>query len=194
MSPDATREITLRLSLALPRYASELRIIMEIKLKIQLTVKELFNFLVAHTYSSFSGYVGVVLSICALIGFGYSVDNPNMDIAYKFVLLLTGLMFTVIQPAMLYSKAKKQVKQNESINKPLEYTISHSGIRVACDGEYADYKWEQVMKINSTKVNVLIYVNRIRAFVLPKRELGPYMEDFKKLVGEKCTASYIKLK
>ena len=40
----------------------------------------------------------------------------------------------------------------------LEYTISNSGIRVACDGEYADYKWEQVMKINSTKINVLVYM------------------------------------
>lgn len=167
---------------------------MEIKLKIQLTVKELFNFLIAHTYSNFSGYVGVVLSICALIAFGYSFDNPQMNPAYKFVLLITGLLFTVVQPLMLYSKAKNQVKQNEAINKPLEYTISYSGIRVACDGDYADYTWDQIMKINSTKINVLIYTSRIRAFVIPKREIGPYMEEFKKMVYEKCKASYIKVK
>lgn len=167
---------------------------MEIKLKIQLTVKELFNFLISHTYSSFSGYVGVILSICAMIGFFYSVNNPNMNIAYKFVLLLTGLMFMVIQPLMLYSKAKSQVKKNEAINKPLEYTITYSGIRVACDGEYADYQWEQVMKISSTKVNVLIYMNKIRAFVIPKRELEPYMEEFKKIVREKCMASSINIR
>ena len=167
---------------------------MEIKLKIQLTVKELFDFLISHTYSSFSGYVGVILSICALIGFSYSVSNPMMNVAYKFVLLLTGLLFTVIQPAMLYSKAKNQVKQNEAINKPLEYTITYSGMKVSCDGESADYNWDQIMKITSTKTSVLIYTSRIRAFVLPKRELNPYMEDFKKIVKEKCTATSIRVK
>lgn len=167
---------------------------MDIKLKIQLTVKELFDFLISHTYSSFSGYVGVILSICALIGFAYSVDNPMMNVAYKFVLLVTGLLFTVIQPVMLYSKAKNQVKQNEAINKPLEYTISYSSMKVACDGEWAEYNWDQIMKITSTKTSVLIYTSRIRAFVLPKRELNPYMDEFKKIVREKCTATSIKIK
>ena len=167
---------------------------MDIKLKIQLTVKELFDFLMSHTYSSFSGYVGVILSICALIGFAYSVDNPMMNVAYKFVLLVTGLLFTVVQPIMLYSKAKNQVKQNESINKPLEYTISYAGMKVACDGEFAEYNWNQIMKITSTKTSVLIYTSRIRAFVLPKRELNPYMDEFKKIVREKCTATSIKIK
>ncbi len=167
---------------------------MDIKLKIQLTVRELFDFLISHTYSSFSGYVGVILSICALIGFAYSVDNPMMNVAYKFVLLVTGLLFTVIQPVMLYSKAKNQVKQNEAINKPLEYTISYSGMKVACDGEWAEYNWDQIMKITSTKTSVLIYTSRIRAFVLPKRELNPYMDEFKKIVREKCTATSIKIK
>ena len=167
---------------------------MEIKLKIQLTVKELFDFLISHTYSSFSGYIGVILSICALVGFAYSFDNPTMNIAYKFVLLLTGLLFTVIQPVMLYSKAKNQVKQNEAINKPLEYTITYSGLRVACDGEWADYNWDQIMKITSTKTNVIVYTSRVRAFVLPKRELEPCLEDFKKIVREKCTATSIKVR
>ena len=167
---------------------------MQIKLKIELTVKELFDFLISHTYSSFSGYVGVILSICALIGFGYSWDNEAMNPAYKFVLLLTGLLFTVIQPVMLYNKAKAQVKQNEAINKPLEYTITEAGLNVACGEDSVDYDWNQIMKISSTKTSVLIYTSRIRAFVLPKRELAPYMEDFKKIVREKCTATSIKVR
>ncbi len=167
---------------------------MQIKLKIELTVKELFDFLIAHTYSSFSGYVGVILSICALIGFAYSYDNEAMNISYKFVLLLTGLLFTVFQPLMLYSKAKAQVKQNEAINKPLEYTITEAGMKVACGDDFVDYNWDQIMKISSTKKSILVYTSRVRAFVLPKRELAPYMEDFKKIVREKCTATSIRVR
>ena len=148
----------------------------------------MYDFLMSHTYSTFSGYTGVILSLCALIGFFYSFDNEQMNIAYKFVLLLTGLLFTVIQPMMLYKRAKQQVKQNESINKPLEYNISYAGIKVACGDESAEYDWNQIMKITSTKKSILIYTSRIHAFVLPKREVAPHMEDLKKIVREKCTA------
>lgn len=167
---------------------------MEIKLKIQLTVKELYDFLISHTYSSFGGWAGVFLSVCALVGFVFSINIEDMNIAYKFVLLITGLLFTVIQPVMLYSKAKNQVKQNEAINKPLEYTFSYDGVKVACGEEFVTYDWNQIMKISSTKKNVLVYTSRIRAFVLPKRELAPYMDDFKTIVREKCTATSISIR
>ncbi len=167
---------------------------MEIKLKIQLTVKELYDFLIAHTYSSFSGWAGVFLSVCALVSFAFSVNVEEMNIAYKFVLLLTGLLFTVIQPVMLYQRARNQVKQSEAINKPLEYTISYEGITVACGEEFVKYDWNRIMKITSTKKNILVYTSSIRAFVLPKREISQYMDDFKKIVREKCTATSIRIR
>ena len=167
---------------------------MEIKLKIQVTVSELFDFLINHTYSSFSGYVGIILSICAIIGFGYSVNNEVMNPAYKFALLFTGLLFTVIQPVMLYFKARKQVKQNEAINKPLEYLINADGIKVSCGEESVDYSWNDVMRITSTKKSVIIYVNRFRAFVLPKRDIGEQLDTLKTLVRDRCMAASIKIR
>ena len=63
---------------------------MEIKLSVKLTAKEMFNFMMKHTYSSMSGYIGLILSGCAFVGFIMTLTNSEVNIAYKIVLLITA--------------------------------------------------------------------------------------------------------
>lgn len=142
---------------------------MEVKVSVKITAKDMFDFMIKHTYSTFSGYVGVIISICAFLGFVALVDNEAVSLSYKLVLLATSLMFTVIQPLMLYSKSKKQVEKNENINKPLEYTIDSSRIHITQGEDSAEYTWDQVLKITSTKNCIFLYVSKYRSFILPKR-------------------------
>ena len=94
---------------------------MEVKAKVQLTTKEMYEFLMRHTYSSMSGFIGLVLSIGGFVGFFYMLGMPNASPLYLGALLLTGLLFTVIQPLMVLKNAKKQAKFYEK--ESLEYVI-----------------------------------------------------------------------
>lgn len=145
---------------------------MEIKISVKLTAKEMFDFMMKHTYSTFSGYIGLILSISALLGFIATFNNEAVTIQYKIVLILTALLFTVIQPFMLYNKSKKQVEQNENVNKPMEYVFDTSKIKVSQGEESVEYEWNQVIKIISSKTSVFLYTAKYRAFILPKRTFG----------------------
>lgn len=142
---------------------------MKIKLSVNLTGKEMFDFMMKHTYSSFSGYIGLLLSVCALFGFIVTFDNPAVTVQYKVVLIFTALLFTVIQPANLYYRSMKQVKQNENINKPMDYEFDTAGIRVSQGDDSVEYEWSQVTKIASTKKSIFLYTSKFRSFILPRR-------------------------
>ena len=142
---------------------------MEIKLSVKLTAKEMFNFMMKHTYSSMSGYIGLILSGCAFVGFIMTLTNSEVNIAYKIVLLITALLFTVIQPLTLYRKSKRQVEQNENINKPMEYKFTDAMIQISQGEEHVEYEWTQVIKVNSSKLCIFLYVSKYRAFIIPRR-------------------------
>ncbi len=164
---------------------------MEVRVDAQLTQKEMFSFLMKHSYGSFGGFIGVVLSICALMGFFTFVGNPNINLAYKFVLLLTGLLFTVIQPLMLYQKAGKQIKKNTSFAKPITYLFNERLIEVSQDEARVTYEWTDVTKVTTTKRLVIIYTGRMRAFVLPKTAIGDNLDTLEELIRKYSTATLI---
>lgn len=163
---------------------------MEIKLSVRLTAKEMFNFMMKHTYSSMSGYIGLVLSACALAGFVMTVANPQVNTAYKIVLFLTALLFTVIQPVTLYKKSKKQVEQNENINKPMEYKFTDSMIQISQGEEHVEYEWNQVIKVNSSKLCIFLYVSKYRAFIIPRRVFGDgEMEQLRDMIRKNAVSA-----
>lgn len=164
---------------------------MEVKIEAKLTQKEMFSFLMKHTYSSFSGFIGVLLSVCALMGFFTFLTNPNMNPVYKIVLLVTGLLFTVIQPIMLYQKAGKQIKKNTSFAKPITYIFNERLIEVSQDEAKVSYEWLDVTKVTTTKSLVIIYTGKMRAFVLPKSAIGDRLNDLEDLIRKYSAATLI---
>ena len=166
---------------------------MEVKAKVKLTTKELFGFLINHTYSSTSAFIGIILSIGGFVGFFYMLGMPGANPFYLGALFGTGLLFTVIQPLVIYFKAKKQVKKNDAVNEPLEYTISKEGINVV-QGERTGYSpWDEIVKVTSTKTLVMLYTSRVHAYVIPKEDVGDKLDEFKRLIQDNCIAGYIKL-
>lgn len=166
---------------------------MEVKATVKLTAKELYGFLMHNTYSTFGSYIGVLLSLGSIAGFFYMLGMPDVNPAFLVALLVIGLLFTVVQPLMLYSKAKKQVKVNEAINASLEYLISKSGIKVSQGEQSAFTTWDEIVKVTSTKNLVMLYTSRVNAYVIPKKDLKEGISELKKLIQDNCNAGYIKL-
>ncbi len=166
---------------------------MEVKATVKLTAKELYGFLMHNTYSTFGSYIGVLLSLGSIVGFFYMLGMPDVNPAFLVALLVIGLLFTVVQPLMLYSKAKKQVKVNEAINASLEYNISKSGIKVTQGEQSAFTTWDEIVKVTSTKNLVMLYTSRVNAYVIPKKDLKEGISELKKIIQDNCNAGYIKL-
>ncbi len=148
----------------------------------RLTNKEMYNFLLRHNYFSLGGICGVILSIGAIVLAVLNINNTQMNGTYKIALVFVGLLFTVIQPVMLYTKASSQVKKNDSVNKPLKYTFTDKDFSISVDEDSVTQSYEDIIKVISTKLSVIIYINKYRAFILPKSAIGENMEQLKALL------------
>ena len=164
---------------------------MEVKASVQLNTKQLYEFLMRHTYYSFGGVLSLLLSAGALVGFFLLLGNKDISPMYLGTLFGIGILFTVVQPLIVYKNAKKQSKAY--VEFPLEYTISERGIEVRQDDAEGSNEWANVMKIVSTKRLIIIYTSRVHAYVIPREALKDSMEDFKELVRNNCEASYINI-
>ena len=94
----------------------------EIKFKIALKVNDLYYFMMHHYYSKPAGIIGLVLSIGSLV---LLITRWNVtDATAKMLYFIIALLFTVINPLMLLTKAKAQIQRNKSLGGGLEYPMN----------------------------------------------------------------------
>lgn len=85
----------------------------EIKFKITLKVNDLYYFMMHHYYSKPAGIIGLVLSLGSLV---LLITRWNVtDAAAKMLYFIIAVLFTVINPLMLRTKAKAQIQRNKSL-------------------------------------------------------------------------------
>lgn len=151
----------------------------ELNFDAKLSARELYAFSMRHTYRSLSGIFGLVISFASLII--CAVRFEYLDKTAVLALIIIGLIFTVIQPVMLWSKAKAQVRKNKSINATLHYTINDDGITVSQGEQEAVVKWYQIRKTVVAKDAIYVYMSPVRAFIFTKKQCG---DDFLELVND----------
>ena len=95
-------------------------------------------------------------------------------------MLFFALMFTVIEPVEYYFRSKRQVKKNFTV--PLSYGFDENGIEIRQNDEKAHNDWQDVMKVISTKKLVIIYLSPVRAYILPKKDIGDRYQDLQNLI------------
>lgn len=154
----------------------------EAEFDIRLTAGELYVFSMHHTYSAVSGIAGLIISLGSLAI--CAIRYKYLDKTAVMALIITGLLFTVVQPVMLYWKAKVQVKKNESINSVLHYRISEEGIEVSQGGQQAFVKWYEVRKKKLARNAMYLYMSPIRAFIFPKSQCGGQFDTALDIVNE----------
>ena len=61
------------------------------------------------------------------------------------------------------------------INKPLHCELADKGVVISRDGDVTN-PWEDFTKVYTTKKVVILYVGRVRAFILPKEQMAEQYE------------------
>lgn len=147
----------------------------QIRFTVNLTAKELFLFSMRHTYVSMSGVVGLLISIGSLVI--CACKYRTLDTTAIIALIIIGCLFTIVQPLMLYSKARAQKKQNEDINDTLHYVLDDKGITVSQEEQVVNIKWYEIRRRVQTKSAIYLYMSPVRAFIFPQAQLGDKYES-----------------
>lgn len=152
----------------------------DIRFQVDLSVSELYVFSMRHTYCSASGIFGLLLSFGCLVACAvrYEVLNGST----KLALIIIGLLFTVVQPVMLYGKAFMQRLRNQDINAPLQYCVGEEGIEVSQGEQQVQIPWYDVRKMVQCKNAVYLYMSPVRAFIFPRKQCGARYEELIALI------------
>lgn len=136
---------------------------MEIEFDVNMTWKDLYDYMLHHTYGSLSGLIGAVAGALMVVA-GFSGAGGLCTIA--------GVIILLYLPITLLLKAKQQFLANAAFKKPLHYKLTEEGIEVSQGEEVQSQKWEDMHKAVSTTKSLIVYTTPVNATIFPKKDLG----------------------
>lgn len=148
---------------------------------VKITSQDMYCFHMHHMYTSFHGIVSILIAVLAFVVAG--VTWGDVELTYSILYLIFGVVFLIYLPLTLLGRAKRQIAMSEALQQTLHYVFDEEGVHVTVGEENALLAWDQIYKLVSTKHNILIYSNRINAYIIPRTAMGDRYEEFRELAG-----------
>lgn len=166
---------------------------MKVSFDIKLTTQDLFKFNLMQAYKGMQGFLSILLP--ALI-FAYAITSyEQVSIGSTLVYVGLGILFLVYVPLSLWMRVKKTIcDTNNALSKTLHYDFTEEDIKVSVEEESVVFKWENIFLMKETKDMVLVYTNRINAYIIPKSQLGTSYRELGELAHKKLEKYRIKMK
>lgn len=145
------------------------------RFEVNLGAKELWQFSMYHSMSGMKGVFNLLFTLAAL--YVLIVRFDVLTAAYKLLLVGCILIFTVWQPLLLYWKARKQAKL-PAISQPMILSFGEQGFKVEQNGQQAEFTWEQIGRMDGFSSMIVIYMDRVHAYLLPNFAMNGEREAF----------------
>ena len=159
---------------------------MKVEFDVKITATDLYDYMLSHTYSSFSGLFGNIVGAFFIILY-FGMDT-------QFLYLFAGVVILLYIPCSLFMRAHKQVALNEAFKKPLHYVLTDEGVTVS-QGENEMFQgWDVVYKAKSTNRSLLIYTSKVNAWIFPKKDLGKDKDAVIQLISAHVAPNKVKIK
>ena len=166
---------------------------MKVVLDIKLDAKDLFKFNIMQAYRGMQGALSILLPILV---FAYAVTSyGEVSIGSTLVYIGLGIVFLVYVPISLWLRVNKTIKdENNALSKTLHYEFEEEMIRVSVGEESVEFKWENIFQMKTSGDLLLVYTNRINAYILPLSQVGEKYDELSKLAHDKLEKYRIKMK
>lgn len=131
-------------------------------------------------YRSIVGMVNVIFTGAMIV----LIAKYWSDVSWIYrTLMITGLsLFTVIQPLVIYNRAKKQLS---GISRDMEIGFDDYGVHVRAGAEKSSIKWKNIKGIAKQPTLVIVYSTSTHGFILTNKVLGKEREAFYRYVISK---------
>ena len=144
------------------------------------TAFELWQLSMYYTYGSMVGVCNIIFTfaVLALMVSRWSVSGTGFR-----VLLVFGLcLFTVIQPLVVYLRARKQTA---GVTQDTTVSFSDEGIHIRVGEQFSNIRWEAIKKISKKPTMIIIFSDTTHGFLFTDRVLGAEKEAFYQYVTSK---------
>ncbi len=136
----------------------------------------------ASMYYAYSSYMGVV-NLVFIISSAVLIVSRWKDASFFFrtVMLLMLLMFTVIQPLIIWLRASASLG---GVFPEIELSFSKEGIIIAANGQRQLRTWDKVRGIVKKPTLIVIYISDGNGYILRNSVLGNTRDDLYGFVNE----------
>lgn len=163
------------------------------KFRTKINTNELFQFLLHHAYRGINGKIGLIISLASAVLFVIGIPDFSGNETKMVVFAIIALLYTVINPIMLYTKAKKQKLTNPVYKKEMEYVLDDEGIKLYVEDQEGGIPWDRIVMITETSSLYILYTTRVNAFLWQKKDLGTQSQEIMNYVIEHIDPSVVKL-
>lgn len=165
---------------------------MNIKFEVQMTTKAMTDFMLHTCYTSLSGIAGVVLGgLCLVFGIIQIADGA---LSNGGMLLMGAILFLVVNPVQMRTRAAQQVKTTPMFQKPIMYELTEEGVRISQGDASTINEWENFRKAVSTGTSLILYISKVRAIILPREALGEQFPAVVKMVSTHMPAKKVNIR
>ena len=171
--------------------ATEKKVYEGLSIDIKVTEKDMSNFILRHNYSSPSGWIGVLISIAAIVLLIVRFDV--MDATTRLAMAVIGVLFIVVNPILLVSKARKQVRNNPMFATPIRYILSDDVIAIEQNDDQLTIPWQDIRVVKGSKQAVVVYVTRVRALLWPMNQIEDEYDSIVALLNEKLGSARVRI-
>lgn len=158
---------------------------------IRISTKNMYHFLMNHTYRGASGIVGLVAGIGLIAYYLYARGGDGSNV---WIYLFFGVLFLVYQPWTLYTQAVKQTKLNPVFKEPLHYVLTEETLEVQQKDASNSISWGDIWKVRETGQSILVYTSQKNAFIWVKKQLGSEEANVRALLAKVVDSRRMKLK
>jgi len=163
---------------------------MPIEFDVQINHSDLFGFNIRQAYLGSQGIVSILIGI--LCGVMSAVQFREGSALYGLLYIAIGIVIVAYIPGSLWLRSKQIMKTNQVLAGVLHYSFDDKGITVTQGEEEGVLPWEFVYKIIATRKHLLIYSNRVNAYIIPKAQI-PKMVELQELVKKSLDSYRVRL-
>lgn len=165
---------------------------MKTEFDITLDSKDMYYFSMHHTYTGSQGIISIVIAALCFASAVYTYGS--VELLYTILYAGFGILFLLYIPVSLYLRSKRQILTSDVLRNALHYAIDETGIHTSQKEASADLPWEQVYRIISTRNHVLIYSNRINAYIIPRSQVTKEYDIIRQIAIAKLPKFRCKMK
>ncbi len=153
---------------------------MKYQFKYETKASDLWQLSMYGIYRSTVGLVNVIFTVAMIVLAVRYFQDANW--IYRILMILGLSLFTVIQPIVIYSRAKKQLS---GMSRDMEIGFDDYGVHVRSDKEKSSIKWKNIKGIAKQPTLVIVYSSTTHGFILTNKVLGKEREAFYRYVISK---------
>lgn len=159
---------------------------MSIKFDIKLNSEDMYRFNMYHAYTSVQGWLSLIMGILVIVIIAISEDLHDFSLSAPY--FLVALIFLLYVPLTLRIRSKRQIRMSSVLKDTLHFEMRDEGIAVSTEQEEEEavLPWESIYKAVTTKHNLLIYSNRVNAYIIPKAQVSDKLPQIYEALRKHC--------